>query len=217
MRTTFLTMLNAILTQITMQNKWGEWQQCLGLKSQTLRFLELCRLHVAVIKGENALGKRIVKFLCLFLGLFSLVVFPAGGAGLETTADMQEQFEIIMDKDALSFPKAAIGQISGEQKITALVKGNALYQLYIQATSFTTDDLKELPPSVLEFKEKSEPSWHPASHAQVPVLTKPAMANEKGDRKEIAFRLNIPPDAEEGLYNCRMTVIACVYMQDQTI
>jgi len=154
-----------------------------------------------------------VKFLCLFLGFLSLVIYPAGGANLKTATDVKEQFEIIIDNNALSFPKATIGKISEEKKITTLVKGDALYQIYIQATSLKADDKKELPPSVIEFKEKSEPHWLSASNKQKPVLTTPAMANEKGDQKEIAFRLNIPPSAEDGLYNGELTVIACAYKE----
>jgi len=156
------------------------------------------------------LGKWTIKLLCLLLGLLCLIICPANGANLETEANTQSQLDVILDNSTLSFPVATIGKISEERRITAQVKGSGLYRLYIQATVLKADDSKELPAAVLEFKEKSESDWLPASSTSVPVLTTPAMAKAGGDQREIAFRLNIPPSAKAGLYSCEVTITASV-------
>ncbi|MDF9407310.1 hypothetical protein L7E55_02880 [Pelotomaculum isophthalicicum JI] len=157
------------------------------------------------------MGKWTVKLLCLLLGSLCLIICSANGANLETKANIQKQLDVIIDANSLSFPTVNVGKISEEKNVTVMVKGNDLYQLYIQATVLKADGLKELLPTVLEFKEKSESRWLPASDALIPVLTTPAMAKASGDQKEIAFRLNVPPSAKPGLYSCEVNIIACVY------
>ncbi|KJS18480.1 MAG: hypothetical protein VR69_00395 [Peptococcaceae bacterium BRH_c4b] len=154
---------------------------------------------------------------CFLLGLFCLAVYPAGGDISENDNNNKEYIELSTEDKALGFPKATIGQISEEQRITTIVQGNDRYQLYIQATSLVTDDSKELPPSVIEFKEESEQFWLHASDALIPVLSTPAKAKNKGDQKRIAIRLNIPESAVPGLYTGEMTVIASVCQFPQEI
>ena len=163
------------------------------------------------------MNRRTVIMFCFILGLFCLAVFPAGG-DISEERDISENdnknkdyLELSTEDKALEFPKATIGQISEEQKITTIVQGNDHYQLYIQATSLMANESTELPPSVIEFKEESEQYWLHASDAQIPVLSTPAKAKNKGDHKRIAIRLNIPESAVAGLYTGEMTVIASVY------
>jgi len=129
------------------------------------------------------LNKLTVKLLCLFLGLLSLTICPASEADLEIKIDPRKQFEVVLDNNSLSFPLVATGKMSEERSITTLVKGNDFYQLYVQATVLKADGLKELSPAVLEFREKSESRWLPASDTLIPVLATPAMANVMGDQK----------------------------------
>lgn len=156
------------------------------------------------------MGRWSVKIFFLLLA-FSLSIYPAGGAYKEDSADIQENLTLIAANDELSFPEAYIGQISSEQKMIAIVQEDAPYQLYIESTSLVADERRKLPPSVLEFKLESAPNWLSASDGRVSLLTTPEVPDKKGRRKEILFRLNIPPTVEVGLYKGEITVIASVY------